>query len=121
MLLVRKAGSRAFMQPGGKPEAGEQELVTLAREIQEELGCRIKAESARFIGRFSAPAVNEPGYVVEASVYMVQTQGTLRPEREIEEIAWLELDSPCALVLAPLTEHLILPAVRGEGLGGQSA
>lgn len=120
MLLVRKAGSQAFMQPGGKPEAGEVELATLAREIREELGCRILPESARFIGRFRASAANEPGHVVEAAVYQVRTEGVFQPEREIAELAWLELDAPCALTLAPLTEHLILPAVR-RLLGDESS
>ena len=40
-LLVRKRGTRAFMQPGGKIEAHEVPLHALARELEEELGLRI--------------------------------------------------------------------------------
>ncbi|KAB2897185.1 MAG: NUDIX domain-containing protein, partial [Dokdonella sp.] len=36
VLLVRKRGSRIFIQPGGKPVAGEDALATLARELAEE-------------------------------------------------------------------------------------
>ena len=32
-LLVRKRGTQAFMQPGGKIEAGEQPVHALAREL----------------------------------------------------------------------------------------
>ena len=38
LLLVRKTGTTAFMQPGGKPELGESASQTLSRELAEELG-----------------------------------------------------------------------------------
>ena len=37
VLVVRKRGSHAFLQPGGRREAGEDALRTLARELREEL------------------------------------------------------------------------------------
>jgi 8-oxo-dGTP diphosphatase len=37
-LLVRKRGTEAFMQAGGKIEAHEQPVHALARELEEELG-----------------------------------------------------------------------------------
>ena len=33
MLVVRKRGTEAFMQPGGKRDAGEDDLTALGREI----------------------------------------------------------------------------------------
>ena len=42
VLLVRKRGTQAFMQPGGKLDAGEDDIAALSREISEELGCLVE-------------------------------------------------------------------------------
>ena len=52
VLVVRKRGTEAFMQPGGKRDAGEDDLTALDREIGEELGCRMVPGSARSLGEF---------------------------------------------------------------------
>lgn len=60
LLLVRKAGTTAFMQPGGKPEAGEDAAQTLIRELAEEIGLRLQPSDLTPLGEFTAPAANEP-------------------------------------------------------------
>lgn len=59
VLLVRKAGTRVFMQPGGKREVGEDDLAALDRELAEEIGCNMIAGSAVAMGDFVAPAANK--------------------------------------------------------------
>jgi len=86
VLLVRKRGTSAFMQPGGKRAAGESDVAALAREIDEELGCRVAAESARALGVFDAPAANEPGFRVRAAVYAVDVEGAIVPRAEIDHV-----------------------------------
>jgi len=47
VLLVRKRGTAAFMQPGGKRDPGEDDIAALSREIAEELGCCVVRDSIR--------------------------------------------------------------------------
>lgn len=112
-LLVRKRGTTAFMQPGGKRDAGESDEAALTREIDEELGCKVVAESVRHLGEFLCPAANEPGRDVKAVVYAVEVMGEIRPAAEIDEIIWVDPASPHEHLLAPLTRDHVLPlAIR---------
>jgi 8-oxo-dGTP diphosphatase len=114
MLVVRKRGTEAFMQPGGKRDAGEDDLAALGREIGEELGCRMVPGSARALGRFDCPAANEPEWQVRASVYAVAVDGAVVPQAEIAEVLWLDPIAPAPVVLAPLTRDHVLPLASGS-------
>jgi 8-oxo-dGTP diphosphatase len=109
VLTVRKRGTVFFMKPGGKREPGEDDLAALARELDEELGCRLV--DARRLGDFEAPAANEPGFTVRAAVYVVRVDGAVRPRAEIEEIAWIDPVAPGSRPLAPLLCQAVLPAL----------
>ncbi|SEN14459.1 ADP-ribose pyrophosphatase YjhB, NUDIX family [Pseudomonas sp. ok272] len=111
-LLVRKRGTLAFMQPGGKIEPDEQPVQALARELEEELGLVIDTNDARYLGHFSAPAANEPGHVVDAEIFLLDIEAAVTPAAEIEEVLWVEVDNVPGIVLAPLTRDLILPFYR---------
>ncbi|MBX8494450.1 NUDIX domain-containing protein [Pseudomonas cichorii] len=111
-LLVRKRGTEAFMQPGGKIEAGEPAVNALVRELEEELGLVIDPQQAIFLGEFSAPAANEPGFEVHCQLFGVRTEAQVVPGAEIEEIIWVGPEQHPELVLAPLTRDLILPLYR---------
>src|SRR3954453_5986872 len=113
MLVVRKRGTAAFMQPGGKRDAGEDDLAALDREIGEELGCRMVPGSARSLGQFDCAAANEPGWRVQASVYAVNVHGAVVPQAEIAEILWIDPGAPASIVLAPLTRDHVLPLAAG--------
>jgi 8-oxo-dGTP diphosphatase len=109
-LVVRKRGTAAFMQPGGKQNADETEVGTLEREIEEELGCRVG--SCRQLGRFTAPAANEPGFTVEAELFAASLCGEIRLDAEIAEAIWIDPDGEPAFELAPLTRRHALPLAR---------
>ena len=113
-LLVRKRGTQAFMQPGGKIDAGEQPAEALARELFEELNLRIDPNAAAYLGNFSAPAANEPGFTVDAELFQVQIDVPIAPAAEIEEVRWIDPAGDGGLVLAPLTRDLILPFYRSS-------
>jgi 8-oxo-dGTP diphosphatase len=113
-LLVRKRGTRAFMQAGGKISAGESASAALARELAEELGCRIDPSAARPLGTFRALAANEAGAVVEAALFRVALSTPPRPSAEIEEIVWVRPDAARGFELAPLTRHHVLPLASDD-------
>ena len=90
VLLVRKRGTSAFMQPGGKLNTGESDVAALSREIIEELGCCIDQRSACAVGIFECAAANEPGFTVRAAVYAVEIEGTATPQAEVEQLVWVD-------------------------------
>jgi len=109
VLLVRKRGTKAFMQPGGKLDPGEDDLAALSREITEELGCALIPASIRPLGAFEAIAANEPGFRVQASLYGIAVIGAIAPGREIDETIWVDPAAPPDIPLAPLTRDHVLP------------
>ncbi len=118
VLLVRKRGTTAFMQPGGKRDTGEDDVAALAREIDEELGCRLVADSIRPLGEFDAVSANEPGWRVRASLYEIDVTGDIAPQAEIAEVIWIDPATPPDIPLAPLTRDHVLPlAVRKQVTG----
>ncbi|NVZ26018.1 NUDIX domain-containing protein [Pseudomonas gingeri] len=113
-LLVRKRGTQAFMQPGGKIEAHEQPATALVRELEEELGLRVDPAAARYLGQFCAPAANEPGFDVSAELFLLDIGEAVEPAAEIEEVVWIDPATDGNLCLAPLTRDLILPFYRAS-------
>lgn len=115
VLLVRKRGTSAFMNPGGKPEPGESPEEALIRELAEEVGLRVALDRLRYLGRFSAAAANEPGHTVEAEVYGLRVaDGRVGPQQEIDEVVWIDPAEPPIVPLAPLAADHLLALARTE-------
>jgi 8-oxo-dGTP diphosphatase len=112
VLLVRKRGTAAFMQPGGKRDPGEDDVTALARELDEEIGCRVVAHSVASLGTFECQAANEPDRRVHAAVYAVDVTGAVAARAEIDEIVWIDPASPPDIHLAPLTRDHVLRLAR---------
>ncbi|MDQ1571747.1 MAG: 8-oxo-dGTP diphosphatase [Actinomycetota bacterium] len=117
MVLVRKRGTDAFMQPGGKFEPGETPQQALVRELNEELGYELDAAELEPMGRFSARAANEPGHLVDCDVFFIRVGSEGVVAAEIEELRWVDpLDLP-DLELAPLTSDVLMPLIRERAHG----
>jgi 8-oxo-dGTP pyrophosphatase MutT (NUDIX family) len=109
-LLVRKRGTAAFMQAGGKVAMGETPAEALRREIREELSCGV-AGTPMPLGSFRAPAANEPGRVVDAELFAVGLEGEISPGAEIEDAIWHDPADLDSVMLAPLTRDYVLPLI----------
>jgi 8-oxo-dGTP diphosphatase len=120
VLLVRKRGTTAFMQPGGKRDPGEDDIAALSREIAEELGCGVVRTSIRPLGEFDAVAANEPGFRVNACLYGIDVIGDITPNQEIDEAIWIDPSAPPDIPLAPLTRDHVLPLASMRRVAGNA-
>ncbi|PZR52120.1 DNA mismatch repair protein MutT [Xylanimonas oleitrophica] len=116
-LLVRKRGTQAFMQVGGKIEPGEEPLAALVREVAEEIGVLLDPgavpATVRPLGRFTAEAANEPGHVVDAHAFEVDLPAGSdpQPQAELEDLVWVDPAAPVTpYPIAPLSLDLIARA-----------
>ncbi|WP_274609292.1 NUDIX hydrolase [Mesorhizobium sp. L-8-3] len=112
LLLVRKRGASAFMQPGGKIEICELPVNAMVRELREELGVVIAGDAPTHIGRFTAPVANEPGSMVEGEVFELTQPGEPVAMAEIEKMLWLIPDHAGDSELATLTRDAMMPRYR---------
>lgn len=110
ILTVRKRGTQSFMFPGGKPELGESAIDAAVREVSEELGVSLDPALLRIIGTFTAPAANEEGHSVQATVFEHPLVPIGEPLAEIEKLRWID-PSVELRELAPLLKDVVFPAL----------
>ncbi|WP_417541032.1 NUDIX hydrolase [Microbacterium maritypicum] len=110
VLVVRKQGTSMFMQPGGKPEAGESAAQTLIRELHEELGLELDEDDLQPLGSFVSAAANEPGHRVVAEAFATSVDPrAVTVQAELAELRWITPDDIATLPLAPLSVEHLLP------------
>ncbi|OWA37577.1 DNA mismatch repair protein MutT [Saccharibacillus sp. O16] len=118
VLGARSKGKETYYFPGGKREAGETDVDTLVREIEEELSVRIKAETASPFGIFEADADGKAaGVRVRMVCYTAEYEGELMPAAEIAELAWLD-EQDRSRVSA--VSQLVFNAIYEARSGGRS-
>ena len=104
-----------FFTPGGKREGKETDIQALVRECKEELTIDLKPGSIQPYGTFQAQAFGKPsGTMVRITCYTADFEGDLKPNEEVEELAWIQSNfSPDKLTL---TGTMILEDLKQKGL-----
>lgn len=89
LLLVRPKSKKIFYMPGGKPDAGENNLKALIREIKEEVSLNIDPKTVDFYGTFEAQAYGkDKGVMVRVHCYTANHTGEVQSSSEIDETAY---------------------------------
>lgn len=112
VLTVRKRGTSRFMLPGGKLEPGETAYDAAVREIREEVG--LVVDDLTLLGEFTADAANEPGHLVESTVYVASLPLAASGARvepaaagEIAELRWTALAGEHDDLAPLLSDHVV--------------
>lgn len=108
VLTVRKRNTPRYMLLGDKPEAGEDAAQAAVRECYEEIGVRSQPERLAFLGTFRAPAANEPGLIVEGSIFTHPAVTAAVAQADIADLQWIDSERT-TLDLAPLLRDEVLP------------
>lgn len=89
ILMTLTKGKDTYYIPGGKREGNETDEEALSREVEEELSVKIKNETIRHYGTFEAQAHGKPlGTIVRMTCYQADFVGELKPNSEIQDIAY---------------------------------
>lgn len=118
VLVSRNRGKSVFVQPGGKLESGESSVQALIRELHEEQAVSIEGSHLEFLGTFHAIAAGQEKDNVHLTLdaYIVQYDGELTPQAEVEENRWIATADVGNLKLGSIMEHDILPLLKMRGL-----
>lgn len=113
ILGSRSEGKSTYYIPGGKRLPQESEIQALIREIGEEMGVQLKADTIVPLGIFEAQADGRPpGVMVRLSCYRAGYLGKLRPASEVRELVWLTYED--RNLVAPV-DQLVFDFLHGRG------
>ncbi|WP_223920670.1 NUDIX domain-containing protein [Geobacter sp. AOG2] len=115
LLIVRCKNTSKYLMPGGKIEKGETQIEALHREIKEELDCEIAPGSLNYIGEFEDLAANNPGKVVNISLYSGTLIGNVKASSEIGDLMWFDPSNHEMDILSDIIKNKILPYLTEHG------
>lgn len=112
LVVSKQAAPEIFYLPGGKPDAGEEPMKALARELDEELG--VVPLEPRFLMDVEAVAALE-GVPMKMTVFGAQIDRIPLPAAELADMRWTT-GRESDLQLAPAVRDHVLPLLRESGV-----
>ncbi|WP_406408460.1 NUDIX domain-containing protein [Streptomyces sp. NBC_01643] len=104
LVVSKQAAPEVFYLPGGKPDADEEPMEALTRDLDEELG--VQPLEPRFLTDVEALAALE-GVPMKTTVFEARISRTPQPAAELADLKW---------VSGHESDLRIAPAVRGHVL-----
>ncbi len=87
LLVTGNRGVELCYFPGGRRVPGETDAEALVREIAEELSVEILPDTMRHFGTYEIAGADDT--VRRMTCYLAEHHGTLIPDNEIVELAWI--------------------------------
>ena len=114
VLVTLSKGKDTWYIPGGKRDSGESDQQALIREVKEELQIDLVPDSIKKYEIFEAPAHGKPkGTVVRMTCYTAKYSGEIKPDSEIEKIAYFNFAQKAQT--SPV-DHLIFDDLKDKEL-----
>ncbi|MFB6674819.1 NUDIX domain-containing protein [Streptomyces sp. NPDC056390] len=112
LVVSKQAAPEVFYLPGGKPDADEEPIEALTRELDEELG--VQPLEPRFLTDVEALAALE-GVPMKMTVFEARISRTPQPAAELADLKWVS-GHESDLRIAPAVRDHVLPLLRQHGV-----
>lgn len=105
LLLVKVRENEKYYLPGGKIEAGESDIESLIREMEEELSVKLDASKLTYLDTLIGPAYPDTDNEVELRCYTYEGLDTFEKSSEITDAQYMDMSD--VTNIAPAVKVLI--------------
>lgn len=100
LLLVKVRDNEKYYLPGGKIEAGESDIESLIREMEEELSVKLNPSKLTYLDTITGPAYPDTDNEVELRCYTYEELDTVEKSNEITDVQYMDMSDTTNIALA---------------------